>query len=171
MKIHAQLSNYEAQKAKVKNVLVKTMPAIERTVRTEALNIVAVVKRDKLSDQILRVRTGRLRRSITAEFKSEGETFLAMVGTNVKYARAHELGFDGTVNVTSHAVKAFTRMQSTAFGKPMKEPRIVNVRAHVVKAHAVKMHIPKRPFLRPAAEENITRMTTNIREAMAGVLK
>lgn len=171
MRIHAQLSKYEAQKAKISGVFARAKPAIERAVTVEALNLVAYIKKNKLSDQILHVRTGRLRRSITAEFSSEGDTFQARVGTNVKYARAHELGFQGAVNVPAHEVRAFSRMQSVAFGRPMKEPRMVNVRAHVVKTHSVKMNIPKRPFLEPAAEENIGRMTSNIRAAMAGAIK
>lgn len=44
----------------------------------------------------LAVRTGRLRRSITQRVRVESSgKFSAMVGTNVGYARKHELGLEG----------------------------------------------------------------------------
>jgi phage gpG-like protein len=136
-----------------------------------ALSLVGYIKSEKLTDQVLRVRTGRLRRSITAQFDGEDSNFRGIVGTNVKYARAHEEGFQGEVTVKEHTVKAFSRMQTMAFGQPMKEPRIVDVRAHVVKAHAMKMNIPKRPFLAPSVEENMPMIQKEMRGAMAEALK
>lgn len=144
-------------------------PAIERTIKKEALNLVSVVKR-KLSDVLVKVRTGRLRRSINALFTSGNNTFQAAVGTNVKYARPLELGFNGTVNVPAHSVKAFKRLQSTAFGKPMKSPRIVDVRAHVVKAHSMKMNVRARRFLGSSLDENKPRIMGNLRKALAEAL-
>lgn len=145
----------------------RMLARIEDTVVREALNLVAYIKKDKLSDQVLRVRTGRLRRSITARFEGKGTgTFTAIVGTNVRYARIHEYGFEGTVNVKEHKVKEFKRLQTMAFGKLMKEPKMVSVKSHVVKAHTMNMKMPARPFMRPALEENAPRITANIRKAL-----
>lgn len=171
MRIIAQLTGVQQADARIRAMMVEAKGAIPKVIKTEALHLVAYIKQNKLTDQVLRVRTGRLRRSITAQFRQDGQSFQAMVGTNVRYARAHEYGFNGSVNVPSHKVKSFQRMQSMAFGKPMKNPRMITVKEHVVKDHAMKMNIAPRPFIRPAAEENQERMTTNLRAALAGALK
>ena len=160
----------EAAKFRLAGSANRVRGAIPDALREEAINLVVCVKL-KLSDDVLHVRTGRLRRSITYRMEQHGETFQAQVGTNVKYARAHELGFSGSVNVPQHTVKEFSRMQSVAFGRPMKEPRKVNVREHVVKAHAMKMNIPAKPFLKPSLQENETRIKTNLRKAIAQAMK
>lgn len=158
-------------KTKLSSVAPQARINVENAIKGEALNLVAYVKQNKLSDQVLKVRTGRLRRSITANFANEGETFQARVGTNVKYGKAWEFGFSGAVAVPQHTVKSFERMQTTAFGRPMKSPRKVTVREHVVKAYSKQMNMEPRPFLQPSAEENMPRITKNIRAALAEALK
>jgi phage gpG-like protein len=135
---------------------------VEKAVTVEALNLVGYVKANKLSDQVLKVRTGRLRRSITAKFEGEGSgNFRAKVGTNVRYARAHEEGFSGSVQVPEHS-----RRQTVAWGKIMREPKVVTVRAH-----SMQMNIEARPFLRPSLTENLDRIKGNIRKALTEGLK
>ena len=135
---------------------------IEKSVKAEALNLLAYVKAQKLSDQILHVRTGRLRRSITARFEGSGkENFRALVGTNVEYARVHEFGFKGEVDVKSHQ-----RTMTMAWGKLMKTPKTVTVRAH-----KLKMNMPERSFLRSSLTENRDRIVGNIRKAIFGAFK
>jgi phage gpG-like protein len=149
-----------------------TMLGIDKAVIRESLFLVAYIKLNKLSDGVLRVRTGRLRRSITAKFEGEGTgSITARIGTNVKYARIHEFGFNGKVRVPEHNVKEFMRMQSIAFGKLMKQPRRVTVKAHVVKAFSKQMNMPKRAFMIPSLNENTGRITTNIRKALAEGLR
>ena len=138
----------------------RAMGAVEKAIKTCALELVAYIKSKKLSDQVLKVRTGTLRRSITAQFESSGNSFTARVGTNLVYARIHEFGFKGTVNVKEHQ-----RLQTMAWGKLMKNPKSVSVRSH-----AVNMNTPKRPYLGPSLEENKERYITNIRRALTEVL-
>ena len=69
---------------------------IRRSLRTaiekEAIFETGYVKRNKLSGQVLNVRTGTLRRSIAYRIES-GDTFVtAKIGTNVIYAAIHEYG-------------------------------------------------------------------------------
>lgn len=97
----------------------------------------------KLSDDVLKVRTGRLRRSITHEVRQEGDQIIGIVGTNVNYAAAHEFGVD-----MDQEVKAHVRIAKQAFGRMLKEPVEVNVRAH--RRHMV---IPERSFLRSSLLE------------------
>lgn len=116
----------------------------------------------KLSDDVLHVRSGTLRRSINKEVRIEGNTTVrGVVGTNVQYAAVHEYGFQGSVWIPQH-VRRITSTHRTAgtvgkagFG-PMgaKRTKFINGMA-TVKAHTMKMNIPERSFLRSSLEETI----------------
>ena len=80
--------------------------------------------------------TARLMRSITMDVKKNALT----VGTNVKYARIHQLGGKIAKNVT---VKKHWRYMDQAFGKPVPA-RNVLVSKH---QRDMKLEIPARPFL------------------------
>lgn len=121
---------------------------VARTVQTLAIKLVAMVQ-NKLSGDVLKVRTGRLRRSINHKMESSDTVIAATVGTNVKYAAVHELG--GTFKIPDHL-----RMQKMAWGKPMKMPRKVNVRAH-------SATYPRRSFL----VASLNQMEPEIREKLA----
>lgn len=97
------------------------------------------VKSDKLSGQVLKVRTGRLRNSIARDVMADGATVTGMVSTPVVYARPHEYGFEGTVTVREHM-----RTVKQAFGRSIA-PREVTVRQH-----DMRMNLPERSFLRSA---------------------
>jgi len=63
-----------------------------------------IVKK-KLSGQVLKVRTNRLRSSIQTEVTQQKDITIGKVGTNVKYGRIHELG--GTIKAhTVYPVEA-----------------------------------------------------------------
>ena len=114
------------------------------------------VKQDKLSGQVLNVRTGRLRRSINHRLLDMGTTSPAgTVGTNVSYGRTHELGYNGPV-------KAHLRLIKQAFGRPLKSPVFVQMPSRT-------MSMPERSFLRSALMElgpDIERETlTAVKEA------
>jgi phage gpG-like protein len=87
------------------------------------------------------IKSGRLKNSIVAALT--GDRTL-QVGTNVKYAAIHQLGFSGTVQIPEH-IRRVTR----AFGRRLKTPTYATVRGHP--AH---MRIPARPFL-VAQEEDL----------------
>lgn len=99
------------------------------------------VKENKLSGQVLKVKTGRLRRSINQKVENdEARGPVGTVGTNVSYARPHELGFSGDVQVRQHLRKI-----KEAWGKPLEEPIEI-----VVRAHLRRMDIPAKSFLASA---------------------
>jgi phage gpG-like protein len=118
------------------------------------LKLAAHVKADKLSGQVLNVRSGRLRRSITARTEVEGSKVIGIVGTNVEYAAFHEYGFQGTEGVREH----FRRCKS---GK-----------VAAVRAHERKVDYPAHSFLRSALEdmkdEIKGRIGAAVREAAEG---
>lgn len=59
------------------------------------------------------------------------------VGSNESYAGVHQDGFDGVVAIAAH-----TRRMVSAFGKPLKQPKTVNVRSF-----KRKMSLVARPYL------------------------
>ena len=118
------------------------------------------VQADKLTGQVLKVRTGLLRRSI-GHLVIEGPEFVAgTVSTNVKYARAHEYGFRGQVSVRAHL-----RLVKTAFGKRLRHPVWVNVAAHTA-----RMNLPERSFLRAALAEAAPAIEAEIARAVAAAV-
>jgi phage gpG-like protein len=84
---------------------------------------------------ILTSRTGTLRRSIAVDRTDVPRS--VSVGTHLVYGEVHELGWSGTQNV-----KAYTRRDGAR-----------------VKAHSRKMDFPPRPFLKPALEDSVNRIT------------
>ena len=98
------------------------------------------VKMDKLSGQVLKVRTGTLRRSIDQRIVTDGTAISGIVSTNVEYAKKHEYGSQETVTVKEHL-----RLVKKAFGKELKSPVWATV-----KTHSKKENMPERSFLRTA---------------------
>lgn len=121
-----------------------TMPArlqdeMVRAVTSFTLKLSRHVKTQKLTGQVLNVRTGRLRRSIHHEVHSGAGRVTGFVGTNVVYAAPHEFG--GQVTVKEHL-----RTIKQAWGKALKEPKVVSVKQHSVT-------YKERSFLRSSLKE------------------
>ena len=89
----------------------------ERALLKSALLLEAHIKQNKLSGQVLRVRSGRLRSSISHRLEPIGQDLTARVGTNVVYARIHEFG--GTITPKRAANLAIpTSLAKTPAGVP-----------------------------------------------------
>lgn len=100
------------------------------------------VMQEKLAGQVLKVRTGRLRRSIGTDVSQANNQVEGVVSTPVEYAPPHEYGFKGSVDVKAHL-----REIKQAFGRPIPPKQVE------VKAHTVMMNLPERSFLRSALRE------------------
>jgi phage gpG-like protein len=130
---------------------------LKREVRKVATDVSATVKDRKLSGQVLRVQTGRLRRSVNYR-TTETETGVeALVGTNVSYGRTHEFGFSGEVGVKAHL-----RRVRQAFGRKLKKVKQVSVRAH-----SRTVNLPERSFLRSSLREMRTEIDSRIARVVA----
>jgi phage gpG-like protein len=109
------------------------------------------IGRQKLID------TGNLLNSIQYMVENRGDTIRLRVGSfGVPYAAIHEFGYQGPQTVPAHR-----RMMSIAFGKPMKNPRKVNISAHIR-----QQNIPARPFVRPAIKSSSDWIIQTLRAAM-----
>lgn len=121
-------------------------PRLREELRTSigrlVLKLARKVTAEKLSGQVLKVRSGRLRRSIKDTIVDEGAKVSGIVSTPVKYGRAHEYGFKGTVTIREHM-----RTVKQAFGRPISPVQAT------VRAHEAKMNLPERSFLRSALRE------------------
>lgn len=109
------------------------------------------VKENKLSGQVLHVRTGTLRRSINRKVEEKGSTISGVVGTNVRYAAAHEYGFVGVVTVKEHLrrEKLVTKKIKFQPGKNLLRTTVKNSGfSSIVRAHTRKINLPERSFLR-----------------------
>ena len=129
---------------------------LEQGIGRLTLKLLAHVKADKLSDQVLRVRTGRLRRSINQRVDIEGTKVTGTVGTNVAYAARQEFGFQGTETVKEHL-----RMMTQAFGRPVKNPRKITV-----KTFSRTINYPAHSFLRSALEDMKGEIAAGIQQAI-----
>lgn len=99
--------------------------------------------KEKLGGSVLKVKTGRLRRSLNYKMTESGSgSVSATVGTNVIYAARHEYGFHGVENVRAHL-----RTIKSAFGKPIAPVTFT------VPAHARQANTPERSFLRSSLRE------------------
>lgn len=100
------------------------------------------VKAGKLSGQVLKVRTGTLRRSIDQNVTVGSDSIVGRVSTNVRYGRTHEYGFTGPVTVRSHL-----RTIKQAFGRPIAS------KAVTIGSHTRNVDLPARSFLRSALKD------------------
>jgi len=136
----------------------EAMIAGTRTAMTSlAIGLSARVKGSKLSGQVLRVRTGRLRRSINHVVTEADGVITGAVGTNVEYARRHEFG--GRV---SEQVKEHMRVCKQVYGRMLSKPILVSVRAHVRTTN-----LPERSFLRTSLAEMKPQIKRELADAIA----
>lgn len=129
---------------------------VRKSVLRLTLELLRKVKAEKLSGQVLNVRTGRLRRSIIQRVTEQGNTITGVVGTNVEYARAHEMGFKGPVSVKAHL-----RQIKQAWGKPLKSAKKIQI-----KPHTRQVDFPARSFLRSALRDMEPRIEQEFRETL-----
>jgi len=117
--------------------------AIVASMQREMFALAAYVKAEKLTGQVLKTRTGTLRRKVNARVTETPETVTGQVGVKLAYAAIHEYGFDG-----SESVKAHTRTIHQAFGHPLAAPVVVQVQSF-----SRHMKMPERSYLRSALRE------------------
>lgn len=90
--IRAFLIGEEAAIAKLTSMPDPILARVRAAVERLSIKLQRLVIADKLSGQVLHVRTGTLRRSITERVTQAGGSVTGIVGTNVKYAHIQEYG-------------------------------------------------------------------------------
>jgi phage gpG-like protein len=129
--------------------------ALRTAVEREAIRLTAYVKEAKLSGQVLKNRTGTLRRKINYTVQESPDAVTGRVGVKLAYAAAHEFGFEGTVTVREHL-----RTITQAFGRQIAPVSVV------VRAHDMHMRLPERSFLRSSLRDNAPGIRDRLRAAI-----
>lgn len=117
--------------------------AITATMQREMIGLSGYIKAEKLSGQVLKTRTGTLRRKVNARVTASETAVTGQVGVQLAYAAIHEYGFDGTEQVRAH-----TRTIHQAFGHALASPVVVQVQSF-----SRHMKMPERSFLRAGLRE------------------
>lgn len=135
---------------------------IEKTIQRLSIKLSRDVKANKLSGQVLKVKTGTLRRSIDWNVSNDGGKVVGKVSTNLKYGRAHEFGFQGEESVRAH-IRTITQ----AFGKQIPATEVN------VSEHSRRVNLPARSFLRSALADMLSRgeLQSAIDDTIAQTLK
>jgi len=110
-----------------------------REMRSLTIKLQRKVKEEKLSGQVLKVRSGRGRRSINQRVTVFGESVVGRVGTWVDYMAAWEKGF------TLPARDIYPVKAMALFWPGAAHP--------VARVHQPARTVQARPFLRPALDE------------------
>ena len=98
----ARIAGAETVLSQLTSITPQVKGRVKNCVQRLTLQLLRKVKEDKLSGQVLKNQTGTLRRSINQKVEDLGSAIVGSVGTNLVYARVHEFGFDGQVNVKEH---------------------------------------------------------------------
>ena len=154
--INGRLVNDSAVLVRLREIPQIVSRNAERAIAELTIRLQRKVIKEKLDGQVLNVRTGILAGSISSVTQTSATRFVGFVGTNVSYANAHEYGVNKTVSVKEHL-----RMITMAWGKPIKNPRRVEVRAH-----SMRMNLPARSFLRFSLDEMQPEIFERIEQAL-----
>lgn len=122
-------------------------PALRKRVQGLGIKLQRKIKSEKLSGQVLRAPSGRLRRSINEQTTETAAAVQSSVGTNVVYGAAWELGFDRRVGPGARG----------------------GLRARL--GGGGTRHYGARPFLRPALVEMRPEIVTTLQAAATDVAK
>ncbi|WP_063777015.1 MULTISPECIES: hypothetical protein [Burkholderia cepacia complex] len=157
MNFDAQVKGESQVIARIGRIVPNVRNALVQRVQRLVIALQVHVIADKLSGQVLNVRSGRLRRSVNQGVTSTDTTITGVVSTPVEYAPPNEYGFQGVVTVKEHL-----RQVTTAWGKPLATPVTATVREHTM-----AMNLPERSFLRSALADQREEILRGIREGAA----
>ena len=151
----------------------------QAVLRTEVSSLteelLRLVRQNKLSGQVLNVRTGTLRRAINQQVDASADIITGRVGVKLVYAGIHEYG--GTIQRKLREAKV--RFRVNAKGEMMKRGNLltfakkghkrVQERTVSVGAHSIQM--PERSFLRSSLAEMTPVIQARLDEAMRKLVK
>lgn len=135
MKLEVDVSGLSELLAGLRKAPDTAVAEVTKEMSAVTLLLLAHVKEDKLSGQVVNVVTGRLRRSITQSVTVDGNIVTGKVGTNVSYAFPLEFGFQGR-----EQVNVFSRMTQ-------------NGKVSAVRAYLRRVTLPERSFLRSSLDD------------------
>lgn len=147
---------------------------IFKAVQNSTTRLQAHVMGQKLSNQVLHVRTGKLRRSITQKISASSDGMTGIVGTNTRYAAIHEFG-----GIIKHPPREMLiKLRETRKGALMRQEGFPNLARFAKKTHKMaresvvtskyyEVHMPKRSFLKSSMED----LKPSIREELRNAIR
>jgi phage gpG-like protein len=136
----------------------KIQAAVRRAVEESAARVLSAAKA-KVSDEVLHVKTGRLRRSLHYVLGGTDTAPSAAIGTNVEYAAIHEFGGQTKAHVIE-ALNAKVLSFRNASGDPVFATRVNHPGSRM----------PQRSFLRSALAQEASGIKQRIAAAVGGAL-
>jgi phage gpG-like protein len=133
---------------------------LKRALQFLGIGLAAHIQKTKLSGQRLNQRSGRLISSIHEETVEDASGITTQVGTNVRYARIHEYGFNDPVQVKAHL-----REIKQAWGRPIT-PTTVSVRAY-----SMKMNVGEKRYMRDSLDEWRPKVKETMQKLAASMAK
>lgn len=131
--------------SKLKELEPKIYNSLLLTITKLSIQLQAKIKSEKLTGQVLKTRTGTLRRSINYRVDKTSSQIIGRVGIGAdaaKYGIMHEFGLRGTEDIRSHL-----RTIKKVWGKSIS-PKQISVRSHTR-----TVNYPERSFMRTALAE------------------
>lgn len=169
--IRAEIIGVPAVTARLKKIPPTAQQQLSRSVGRLCLQLERKVKHEKLTGQVLHVRTDKLRGSIHTELSSSDTAVTGIVGTNVEYAAVHEYGFTGQVSVRGYLRKIIeTRRLSLRGNNVLKHPIKTTTGMATVRPFTRRMHLPERSFLRSALREMTPEIQAQLHQAVNDAL-
>jgi phage gpG-like protein len=156
----AAIAGLEATLERLQSLPGAVQEGLARALARASLDLQADAQ-GKLSDGVLRSRTGALRDSILATISTSATGVSAEIGSDLPYAAFQEYGFQGIETVSAHL-----RTIKQAFGRPLRagSERIA------VGAHDRKVAYPAHSFLRAALADRETEIMSGLETAVAEVV-
>lgn len=151
--IEIVVSGAEAAEARLAALPQEAKAGLARAIAKFGFDLQRTVQADKLSGQVLQVRSGVLRSSIATTIADGGESVSATVGTRVWYGKLHEYGLKA---LTGHDRIYPVRAKALRF----------EIGGRVLFRKSVR-GAPERSFLRSALAEMAPELAPRVAEAVA----
>jgi hypothetical protein len=132
-----------------------TNAGLARAISKLGVSLQSNVQQNKLSGEVLKVRSGALKSSIDVDINKSAAGVTATVFTDLDYAGAQEYGFSGTVNV-----RESLRLIKQSFGHPIATKTVS------VRAHTRQMDLPARSFLQSALDDMAPNISGDVEDAL-----
>lgn len=134
-----------------------------------------------VSEGKLGVRTSRYRRSIRrTKAEASGTSISSAIGSNVRYAGAHEFGFEGVVNVRAHRSQNRALDVYQVRGRQVRGWELAGAGGRgkrvalgftTVRAHQMRMRIPARAPIRRGIEDRVAHYSQALGAAVASAFE
>lgn len=120
--ITAQVLGAEKVQAHFADNAAQAVPRLVPVVQRQGLEVLRLAKQ-KVSDEVLNVRSGRGRRSLNEATTVEGTKVTSTIGTNVNYMGAWERGFSRPVGPGSRGGEVLAKHMRTGISIKVFQPR------------------------------------------------